>query len=179
MTVSIRAAVPGDGTMLHDVAGRTFRLACPPGTTLADITEFVRSELSVDRFEDYLADPDRRLLVAEDSGGAVGYAMLVSGAPTDADVTAVVTERPAIELNKFYLLATAHGSGAATTLMTAAIDSARAAGASVLWLGVNQVNGRANRFYEKSGFAIVGTKQFALAGRFEDDFVRALVIGPR
>jgi len=44
-----------------------------------------------------------------------------------------------------------------------------------VWLGVNQQNGRANRFYEKHGFAIVGTKGFELGGRREDDFVRERV----
>jgi RimJ/RimL family protein N-acetyltransferase len=41
-----------------------------------------------------------------------------------------------------------------------------------MWLGVNQFNPRANRFYEKSGFRQVGVKRFLLGGRYEDDFVR-------
>ncbi|MEP6478552.1 MAG: GNAT family N-acetyltransferase, partial [Rhodoglobus sp.] len=43
-----------------------------------------------------------------------------------------------------------------------------------VWLGVNQFNARANRFYEKSGFAIVGTKKFLVGEKYEDDFVRLL-----
>jgi ribosomal protein S18 acetylase RimI-like enzyme len=37
---------------------------------------------------------------------------------------------------------------------------------------VNQENARANRFYEKSGFTLVGTKHFLVGDRLEDDFVR-------
>jgi ribosomal protein S18 acetylase RimI-like enzyme len=44
-----------------------------------------------------------------------------------------------------------------------------------VWLGVNQLNARANRFYEKNGFAIVGEKKFLVGGKAEDDFVRERV----
>jgi ribosomal protein S18 acetylase RimI-like enzyme len=172
MSVSVRAAEPGEGALLNALACATFGLACPPGTPPADIEEFVATQLSAERFERYLADPDRRLLVATSDAAFIGYAMLIAVAPTDSDVAAVVTARPAVELSKFYLLADAHGSGAAAELMRSAVETARLGGARTLWLGVNQQNGRANRFYEKSGFVIVGTKRFALGGRWEEDFVR-------
>jgi RimJ/RimL family protein N-acetyltransferase len=54
------------------------------------------------------------------------------------------------------------------------VDAARAAGRAGIWLGVNQLNARANRFYERSGFALVGTKRFLVGGSWEDDFVREL-----
>lgn len=40
-----------------------------------------------------------------------------------------------------------------------------------LWLGVNSQNGRAIRFYEKSGFRRVGSKPFRLGSTVEHDFV--------
>ena len=52
-----------------------------------------------------------------------------------------------------------------------------ATGARSVWLGVNNENARANRFYEKHGFAIVGDKHFRLGDRMEDDYVRELVLG--
>ena len=50
--------------------------------------------------------------------------------------------------------------------------AARESGAVGMWLGVNNENVRANRFYEKSGFVIVGMKKFRLGDVDEDDFVR-------
>lgn len=172
MTMSVRAAEPGEGSVLHEVAGATFGLACPPGTPPEDIAEFIAAQLSAERFEAYLADPHRVVLVAILDGTVAGYAMLVFGDPADPDVAAAVTTRPTAELSKFYVEARAHGSGVAARLMHSAIEAARRRAARTLWLGVNQQNGRANRFYEKSGFAIVGTKRFALGGRWEDDFTR-------
>jgi ribosomal protein S18 acetylase RimI-like enzyme len=60
--------------------------------------------------------------------------------------------------------------------MAATLDAARSRGASGIWLGVNQENGRANRFYEKNGFARVGTKRFLVGENYEDDFVRELAL---
>jgi RimJ/RimL family protein N-acetyltransferase len=40
-----------------------------------------------------------------------------------------------------------------------------------VWLGVNQLNERAQRFYAKSGFSKVGTKRFLVGDRYEDDYV--------
>jgi GNAT superfamily N-acetyltransferase len=177
MTVSTRIAGPDDAALLHGVAAATFALACPPGTTDEAIADFVATHLSEPKFAGYLADPARDLLIVEVDGEPVGYTMLVADEPYDADVARVVTLRPTVELSKFYLLAASHGTGASAVLMQHSVAVARARGAASVWLGVNQQNVRANRFYEKNGFETVGTKQFLVGGELEDDFVRELVIG--
>jgi ribosomal protein S18 acetylase RimI-like enzyme len=48
---------------------------------------------------------------------------------------------------------------------------ARALGRAGLWLGVNQENTRARRFYEKQGFEVVGTRTFVVGAQTHDDFV--------
>ncbi|MEO6199889.1 MAG: GNAT family N-acetyltransferase [Cryobacterium sp.] len=174
MTVSIRAAGAADAVALADLAAATFALACPPHTTADAIAAFLRDVLAERNFDGYLADSDRILLVAEDDEdetAMVGYTMLVFGEPTDADATAVVAARPTVELSKFYVRAESHGRGTAATLMAATLDAARAGGAAGTWLGVNQLNARAVRFYEKNGFAVVGEKRFLVGGVYENDFV--------
>ncbi|MHC5795041.1 GNAT family N-acetyltransferase [Lacisediminihabitans sp. FW035] len=176
MTASIRRAEGGEGAMLHELAADTFGLACPPDTPAEAIVGFIAAQLSEERFEAYLADPDRQILVATDGGRFLAYAMLITGEPTDPDVAAVVRARPAVELSKFYLRADSHGSGLAAQLMDSTLEHARLRGAVVVWLGVNQQNLRANRFYERSGFGIAGTKTFALGDRLEEDFVRVVTL---
>lgn len=102
--------------------------------------------------------------------------MLVAGEPADADVAAAVTIRPTIELSKCYVDPGFHGAGVGAGLVAASAEAARARGAASVWLGVNQENARANRFYEKQGFALVGTKRFLVGDRYEDDFVRERVL---
>ena len=170
----IRPATPDDAALLHELAAATFPLACPPDALPASIESFIAANLSVRSFAAYLSDPARLLFVGEFDGAASGYTMVVFGEPGDADAAASVTTRPTAELSKCYALPTAHGTGLAAALVTTSVQAARGRGARSVWLGVNQQNDRANRFYEKQGFAVVGTKRFLVGERYEDDFVRAL-----
>jgi ribosomal protein S18 acetylase RimI-like enzyme len=174
MGVSVRRAGAADAATLHGVAAATFGLACPPGTLPSDIDAFIGEHLSEERFGEYLADEARALLLAEVDGEAVGYSMLVFGEPADAAVASAVSARPTAELSKIYLMEGRHGSGAGQALMTATLDEARQRGVASVWLGVNQQNVRANRFYERTGFARVGVKTFVVGSQTHDDFVREL-----
>ena len=175
--LTIRRAGAADAAALAELAAETFPLACPPSTTPEAIAAFIAANFTVERMGEYLADPGRTLLLAEeDSDGVdrhlVGYSMLIAGDPADADAAAAVTVRPAIELSKFYTRALAHGSGVvAGPLMAATLEAAAATGAVAAWLGVNEENARAIRFYEKHGFAKAGRKRFRLGDRLEQDWV--------
>jgi ribosomal protein S18 acetylase RimI-like enzyme len=171
MPSTTRRAVPGDAAELHDVAARTFALACPPGTLQSDIDAFIALHLSRERFEEYLKDDLRILLLAEVDGAPVGYAMLVRGPVTDPDVRAVVDDGT-IELSKLYVLADNHGRGVASELMRATLQAAAETGATSCWLGVNQKNVRAAKFYAKHGFEVVGTKRFLVGEQWHNDHVR-------
>ena len=193
MTVTVRAATADDAETLHTVAAATFALACPPHVTPESVATFVADVLSVDCFRRYLADPARDLFLAEEQGedagrgptdggaadGAAvavasvpaGYAMLVHGEPADSDVQAALRLRPTAELSKIYVVPGHHGAGVSRLLMAASLEAAGQRGAAGVWLGVNQLNERAQRFYRKSGFEQVGTKRFLVGARYEDDYV--------
>lgn len=170
-TAAVRHASAADAPALARVAAATFRLACPPHVTETSIAMFVRDVLSEERFREYVADPGRAVFLAEEGRDPVGYAMLVLGEPADAHVAAAVTIRPTAELSKIYVLPDRHGGDISRALLAASLDAARQAGAAGVWLGVNQLNERAQRFYTKSGFTRVGTKRFLVGERYEDDFV--------
>ena len=172
MTISIRPATASDAPALAAVAAVTFPLACPPHTTDEAKAAFIAGNLTETHFDGYLADPTRELLLAEAEGVPAGYAMLVFAEPSDPDVAAAIAIRPTVELSKFYVMPEHHGGTVSAPLMTAALDAARARGAAGAWLGVNEENERANRFYEKNGFERVGSKRFLVGERYEDDFVR-------
>ncbi|EOM75858.1 GNAT family N-acetyltransferase [Rhodococcus rhodnii] len=171
MTVAVAPAGIWDSEEIADVAAATFPLACPPGSTDDDIAAFVDEMLSVDRFADYLTDPARTVLKASEGEHIVGYAMLIDGDPVDPDVAAVVDLRPTTEISKFYVLPGRHGQGVASGLMDAVVEHARGRDRAGLWLGVNQQNARAQRFYGKHGFAVAGTKTFRVGTQLHHDYV--------
>ena len=182
MTVQIRPATAADAEALAEVAAVTFPLACPPHTTDEAKAAFIAAVLSAERFGEYTVDPARRLLIAQsDDGSVIGYTMVNLGEPADADVRAAVRVRPTAELSKCYVLPGHHGEGVAGRLMEASLAAAAVAGAAGIWLGVNEENARAQRFYGKHGFERVGFKRFLVGDRLEDDWVmeRELVSPPR
>jgi GNAT superfamily N-acetyltransferase len=170
--VDIRQAGVDDAAALHQLAAETFPLACPPGTAQHSIDEHIAANLSEKRFAEYLADPSRKIFIA---GDFAGYTMLVFGEPTDPDVAAALTTRPTVELSKCYARATQHGTGIAGVLVEFSVFAAKQHGAAAMWLGVNQYNVRANRFYEKNGFVVVGNKTFTVGDEPQEDYTRELV----
>lgn len=174
MGTLIREAVPGDAEALSALAALTFPLACPPSSLQADIEAFIATNFTVERFQEYLADPAKAVLVADDDGVLAGYSLLVATPTADPDVAAVLAETaavPAVELSKCYVHPGHHGGGLAARLMAESVAHGARTGAASVWLGVNNENARAIRFYQKSGFAKVGTKTFMLGERLEHDFV--------
>lgn len=156
---------------LADLAARTFPLACPPSLSAADVAGFIASNLSAQRFAEHLAHGDRDVLAARDDDALIGYALVLHGDPDRADVRAAVPARPASEVSKLYVDPGFHGGEVASALMDASRHCARDRGSAVLWLGVNQENARAQRFYGKAGFARAGVKTFDVNGVMCSDFV--------
>jgi GNAT superfamily N-acetyltransferase len=174
LAVHIATTDSVDAQELAGVAARTFPLACPPSTPAENIASFIDANLSATRFAEYLTDPQRAILTARQDGRIIGYAMLIRGvADLDipADVQRAVETRPAAELSKMYLLPDYHGTGVSTALMELTLATAAQWGVRCVWLGVNQGNQRAQRFYTKSGFKINGTRTFQVGARRENDYV--------
>jgi ribosomal protein S18 acetylase RimI-like enzyme len=171
LRVDVTTAVGADLAELAGVAARTFPLACPPSVTRENIRMFIDENLSEERLRGYLADPARILLAAREDGRMVGYAILIRGLPDDEDVRNAVTLRPTVELSKMYVLPDSHGAGVSAALMSEALGRATAMDARSVWLGVNQLNKRAQRFYAKHGFAVNGVKTFRLGAGIENDYV--------
>jgi ribosomal protein S18 acetylase RimI-like enzyme len=168
LTLAVGIATLDAVDELAAVAARTFPLACPPSTPADNIASFIDTNLSATRFAEYLADPRRAVLTARHDDRIVGYAMLIRGDPDDPD---------AAELSKLYVLPDYHGSGVATALMDTTLATAAEWGMRCVWLGVNQENRRAQRFYLKSGFKVSGTRTFRVGARRENDYVMARELG--
>ncbi|MFT3662575.1 MAG: GNAT family N-acetyltransferase [Gordonia sp. (in: high G+C Gram-positive bacteria)] len=165
------------------VAAVTFPLACPPHSTADDIAAHIAGTLSSAHFAAWITDPGHDVLVARDGadGPVLGYALLVHGPPTDDDVRALVPAEHVAEVSKMYVLPDHHGLGSGPErgadarpshlLMEAALRRARDRGARTAWLGVNQENRRALRYYGKVGFTRAGIKTFDMNGTVEQDYV--------
>lgn len=173
---AIRVAGQADAAALAAIATVSFPLACKPQTPTAVVDAFIAENFSVERFGRYLGDETHVILISEVAGEPVGYTMLVFSPPVDPDVSAALRLTPSAELSKCYVVPGQHGRGVATGLMQLSIELARDRGYASLWLGVNDENGRANAFYARYGFEVVGYKTFEIGGILETDFTRELIL---
>ncbi|WP_242607791.1 GNAT family N-acetyltransferase [Xylanimonas ulmi] len=186
--VVVRPALTQEAADVAWLAAMTFPLACPPDAAAAEVARHVARQLTPAHFRRWSISADHVLLVAQSQDGAhLGYALLTYGLPDGAQDAAVLREAtgsagPYVELSKIYAHPDALGTGAAAALMRGAIDAAAHLGAAhlaeghgsgdtPLWLGTNAANARAQAFYRKHGFVVVGTRTYDVGGQAHDDVV--------
>lgn len=168
----VRRASPDDAAALSLIAGASFLETFAGILDGSDIVAHLARHSSPEAFARWLADGDSivSLAFAVQRGAPIGYTVL-----TTPDLP-VPTDAGDIELKRIYTLGRLHGSGMGPALMERAIADAQGAGYRRMLLGVLGQNHRAQRFYIKQGFDVVGTRQFMVGASRHDDlvFARAL-----
>ena len=139
---------------------------------MRDIVAHVAERCTPETFARWIDDPEAVVIYAavEATDGPLGFAVL-----TAPDFPVPLTPDD-IELRRIYTLAAAHGQGVGPALLAAARDEARARGKRRMLLGTHPENTRAQRFYEREGFALVGRRRFKIGERVFDDPVYALAL---
>ena len=164
--IVIRTASLEDAKVLTDLAYTTFwdAFAHHPKNAPDDLNHYMRQAFNLEQTSIELADEKSIFLIAEIDGAAGGYAKLV----IDHMEPEIVAERP-IELNRLYAHQEFLGKGVGQALIDACFELARDGGHDVMWLGVWEYNPRAQRFYEKNGFRVVGSHVFQLGEDAQTD----------
>lgn len=168
----LRRAEQADAGALALVAGATFLEAFAGVLDGADIVAHCAANSSAAKFAGWLADPASAVAIgeAEQGGAPLGYTVL-----TTPDLP-VAPQEGDIELKRIYALSTTHGGGLGPALMARAIEDARALGRRRMLLGVYGGNARAQRFYAKQGFQVIGSRKFLVGATWHDDLVFARAV---
>ncbi|MGH9948456.1 MAG: GNAT family N-acetyltransferase, partial [Pyrinomonadaceae bacterium] len=111
----------------------------------------------LEQITEELKDQKSIFLIAEIDGETAGYAKII----IDNIEPGITAARP-VELNRLYSHQQFLGKGVGQTLMDACFQRAGEENRDVMWLGVWEFNPRAQKFYEKNGFRIVGKHTFQL-----------------
>lgn len=165
-SVEIRHAEPADAAVLAELAARTFAETFGADNTPEDLAAHLSASYGVAQQARELAAADVRTLLAYRNEELIGFAQVRRQEPPSC-----VVEAHPIELHRFYLTRSAHGTGAAAPLMRAAREAARELGGRHMWLGVWERNPRAIAFYLKSGFVKVGSHDFIVGRDRQTDWV--------
>jgi diamine N-acetyltransferase len=166
--ILIRQGGLQDAKLLTDLAYTTFwdAFAHHPKNAPEDLSQYMRQAFSIEQISSELADEKNIFLIAEFGDDPAGYAKIIIG-NIEPGITA---ERP-VELSRLYSHQKYLGQGVGQNLMDACFERAKQEGRDVMWLGVWEFNPRAQRFYEKNGFRIVGEHTFKLGSDPQTDLL--------
>ena len=162
----IRRATENDASLLAELGARTFADSFGSQNTPEDMAAYLAASFGTELQQAELADPENTFLILEIDGIAIGYAHLRAGKPP-----ACVAGPKAIELSRLYVESKFQGSGAGARLMEACLTEARRAGYETMWLGVWKQNVRAQAFYQRWNFSVVGEHVFQLGADQQMDWL--------
>jgi diamine N-acetyltransferase len=166
--IVVRQATLEDAKLLTDLSYTTFwdAFAHHPKNAPDDLAHYMRQAFSIEQIAAELADEKNVFLIAEIEDKPAGYAKLV----IDNIEPGITAKRP-VELARLYSHQEYIGKGVGQNLMDACFERAVDEGRDVMWLGVWEYNLRAQRFYEKNGFRVVGKHTFLLGSDAQTDLL--------
>ena len=166
--ISICPATLEDAQVLTNLSYITFRdaFAHHPKNAPDDLAHYMRQAFSLEQITAELAAAKNLFLLAEIEGELAGYAKLIF----DNIEPGITAEKP-VELSRLYSHQKFLGKGVGQALMNACFENAKGKGCDAMWLGVWEFNPRAQRFYEKHGFCLVGEHTFQLGSDPQTDFL--------
>jgi GNAT superfamily N-acetyltransferase len=162
----IRRATVADAAALAQLAAYTFAETFAADNKPEDIEAHLSSAYGVAQQTAEVQDPEITTLLAYSDGTLVGFAQVRRKKAPGC----VKGERP-VELQRFYVLRSRHGTGLGARLMQASRTAAQELGGHHLWLGVWERNARALAFYRKAGFVEVGSHVFTVGSDPQTDLV--------
>lgn len=164
--LKIRRGTLEDAALLSELGARIFSDTFAADNTPEDLATYLAASFSVAQQTAELEDEGSIFLIAEVDGVAAGYAKLHGGESAEG-----VTGANPIELVRLYVSRDWLGSGVGAQLMRACLDEAQQSGHETIWLGVWERNARAQAFYRKWDFRIVGEHTFQLGSDQQRDLV--------
>ena len=153
--IEISRANVGDAVLLARIGRETFLKAFEGRIAHADLMAFAEKRYGVGQQEAELAQPGTAFFIVHVDGEVAGYAKIGDDVPPPG-----ITASNVIELERLYLYPRWYGRGASQTLMDACLAEAYARSCGAMWLDVWDQNDRAEAFYRKYGFGIVGERSY-------------------
>ena len=162
----IRKANRQDAELLVELGKRAFYEAFAEQTAPEDMTTYLQTTFSIEETTTQLNNKDSLYLIIELQADSVGYAYLYPTRPPGC-----IKDPKAIQLIRFYLLKKCYGLGVGNTLMQTCLNESYARGYRSVWLSSWELNGRANAFYKRWHFKVIGRQKFMVGSDVQNDFI--------
>jgi ribosomal protein S18 acetylase RimI-like enzyme len=165
---TIKIAGPADAGLLVELGRASFYEAFAEETNPDDMAEHLRTAFRMEEIKAQLNNDKSLFIIIEVYGTAAGYAYLQPEDPPEC----VQTPNP-VQLVRFYLRKDYYGRDVGNTLMKACLNMAGSRGFESVWLSTWELNHRANAFYKKWDFEVVGGAKFQVGSDIQNDFIFA------
>jgi len=163
--LTVRPASPSDAGLLAELGRRCFYEAFAEQTAPGDMTAYLKSTFDQAAIEAQIK-AQRSLFFIAEADAAAGYVYSYPTEPPDC-----VRDPAAIQLIRLYLRKRYYGRGVGNALMQTVLGTAGARGYQTVWLSSWKLNDRANAFYRRWEFKVVGYQKFTVGADVQDDFI--------
>lgn len=155
-----------DVKTLTDLGRRTFVETFSRYNKKEDMDLYVAETFNSDKQLNEIQDPNRLIEIAWINNEPSGFLHLLNGA-----VDASIKGSKPIEILRLYADSKWHGKGVGVGLMNRSLQIAKEQSFETIWLGVWERNLRAQSFYKKYGFEVVGQHIFRLGSDEQMDLI--------
>jgi len=167
---SIRTASPEDTAVVARVGRETFYETWRPVNSEEDMQQYINEAFDEQKIRQEIISSETNIFfLALIDGETIGYAKMRRDRNYDE-----FNNEKVIEVERIYVRKECQGKKFGKLLMDHCIEAAKSENCTWIWLGVNEENYTAIRFYRKYGFEVFGTKQFKLGSAIDTDFLMKL-----
>jgi len=164
--VDIQVADSGAADDLSYVGMASFRAAYEGTCSAQELTDHLQQNFSAAVIREQINSPCCTYVLVTVDGLPGAFAKL-----RDGDVPGAIPDRPALEVQQFYVAPTQQRLGLGGRLMTAVLDVANERSIAGVWLSVWENADWATSFYLRHGFEQVGTTKFVMGSTVHNDFL--------
>lgn len=156
--ILIAKATTIDAPILAKIGQQTFTESHGDSAPESDLNNYISNNLSVDNFENELAEWTNIYHLIYYNHQPVGYSKIILNTPNKN-----IKEENITKLERLYILKKYYNLKLGYQLFQFNVNLAKQHNQIGLWLNVWTANKRAINFYEKTGFKIVGDYSFKIS----------------
>lgn len=163
MELTIRQAAPADLPYLRETCIRCYVDNFASHWEENGLQQYLDNVFGEALLQQELTNPAVQYYLAEINGTAAGFMKIIHNSLLSGTASTAT-----IELDKIYISPAAKGTGIGHQLMNVLFEQANTTHKEMIWLKVIDTNEAAIAFYQKQGFAQVGTSRIDVPG-FKDE----------
>jgi ribosomal protein S18 acetylase RimI-like enzyme len=170
-TLQFRQATESDAEKVAAFARAVFIDTFSARNTPENMAHYLNAALTNEKILEEILDSENTFVFIEHNQVIIAYYKLTTGFdPADSSIPEQLSEKASIMLERFYVDFAWHGSIVAKQMMQHCLEFAESLNKDCIWLGVWENNFRAQKFYQKWDFDIVGSHPFVMGDETQTDY---------